>query len=216
MKKIISIIIVMMFIFTTVFADAPSSSDDYITRAEMAKITSTINGIEESRTQQRLTVFRDVPMDFWASGHIQTAVEFGIIRGFSDGTFKPYDTLTYEQAIAMIMRALGYSSIGQFSLVTTYGGFPTGYLYVATQIGLTYGLDFELGQNIMRKDIATIINRALDVPIMMYFAFSVPPMVMNGLDGRELITLRIYRWDNSPVYFDGWEFVVLDDVVEEP
>jgi len=37
----------------------------------------------------------------------------------------------------------------------------------------------------------------------------------DGQDGRRLRTLRIYQWNNASVYFDGWDFIILEEKIEE-
>ena len=42
----------------------------------------------------------------WYCGYIETASEYGIINGYGNGEFGPNDTITHEQAITMIARAM--------------------------------------------------------------------------------------------------------------
>lgn len=50
--------------------------------------------------------FTDVPEDAWFRSKVEKAHELGIVMGYPDGTFRPYSTLTREEAAALIMRGL--------------------------------------------------------------------------------------------------------------
>lgn len=50
--------------------------------------------------------FKDVGTDFWASKIIQQYAEKGIIKGYSDDTFRPDNSVTRAQAAVMLSRAL--------------------------------------------------------------------------------------------------------------
>ncbi|MFS1518676.1 S-layer homology domain-containing protein [Bacillus sp. SCS-151] len=53
------------------------------------------------------TSFSDVPDGFWAKNEIEFLSDKNIIKGFSDGTFKPNDEVKRVQTAIMIVRALG-------------------------------------------------------------------------------------------------------------
>nr|WP_325256203.1 S-layer homology domain-containing protein [uncultured Oscillibacter sp.] len=51
------------------------------------------------------TSFSDVPISHWAFDEIETAVDKGITNGYSDGTFKPANSVTKNQFAVMLSRA---------------------------------------------------------------------------------------------------------------
>jgi len=77
--------------------------DRNITRAEFAAIVVRALGLD---TGMRNSSFTDVSSSEWYYGYIQTAVGYGIITGYGDGTYGPNDTITREQAMTMIARAM--------------------------------------------------------------------------------------------------------------
>lgn len=77
--------------------------DVAITRAEFAAIIVRGLGLEP---QTGSNSFKDVDSSKWYSGYIKTAVSYGIVKGYSEDTFGPQDTITREQAITMIGRAM--------------------------------------------------------------------------------------------------------------
>lgn len=61
--------------------------------------------IETWRAAKPYSGFYDVPDDRWSAEAIQWCAENGIVSGFDDGTFRPTETLTREQAASMFYRA---------------------------------------------------------------------------------------------------------------
>lgn len=55
---------------------------------------------------QAKTVFKDVPVNHWASEEIYSIEEKGIISGYEDRTFKPEKTITRSQIAIMVGRSI--------------------------------------------------------------------------------------------------------------
>ena len=106
-------------------------------------------------------------------------VDNGIISGRPDGLFHPKDTITFEEAIAMLVRTLGHTGLS----------FPQGYLSRAREgdialIGehvATPGFDFggrALGSIVTRDDMAMLLYNFLMTN------YRRVEMVWNGVTGR--------------------------------
>lgn len=121
-----------------------------VTRAQMAAIICRMLG--ETENLKKGNDFTDVPVSHWANGYINKAVELGIVSGFKDGTFNPSANVSYEQAVTMIVRAIGESENAQES-----GGYPDGFLFVARERGLLAGLSKEKGVPLSRSDVAVLL-----------------------------------------------------------
>ncbi len=78
--------------------------DRDITRAEFAAIL--VKGLGLMRSDTGEDAFIDVTKDAWYYDAISIASEYGLISGYDDGTFKPTDKVTREQAMVMIARAM--------------------------------------------------------------------------------------------------------------
>lgn len=120
-----------------------------VTRAEMAGIACRLKGSTYNLTTS--AVFSDVPIDHWANAYISEAAKLGIVKGYGDGTFGPSDIVTYEQAITMIVRAVGGPEY-----VEEGGGYPDGYIAAAVMHGFLNGVNAKKGEEISRADIALI------------------------------------------------------------
>lgn len=132
---------------------------DTLTRAEAAAYVCRALALSEPSPAE--TVFSDVPIEHWASGYIDLAYSQGFVDGCGDGTFHPDDPVTYEQAVKMIVSALGYKPD-----VKTKGGYPTGYLAVAAQYKMTVGVGGTVGQPAARRTFARLLYNSLDVGMM--------------------------------------------------
>ncbi|MER2190292.1 MAG: S-layer homology domain-containing protein [Solibacillus sp.] len=75
---------------------------DIVTREEVAVMVAKAVGLDGT---PRATKFSDVKKSNPNSGYIQSAVEAGIINGYTDGTFKPNTKVTRGHMAAFISRA---------------------------------------------------------------------------------------------------------------
>lgn len=78
-----------------------------VTREEVAVMVAKAVGLDGT---QRATKFKDVTKSHSNSGYIQSAVEAGIINGYTDGTFKPKEKVTRGHMAAFIARAFDLPS----------------------------------------------------------------------------------------------------------
>ena len=77
--------------------------DDDITRAEFAAILVRGLGL---KSEIGTAPFPDVKDADWFNNVIHTASGYRLINGFKDGTFRPEDRITREQAMVMIAKAM--------------------------------------------------------------------------------------------------------------
>lgn len=120
------------------YTDGTFKPDNTITRSEFAAIITRVLGMADYVSDSDLSyVFSDMKnadgTNHWSSGCVKFAYDKGIISGMGDGTFAPELPVTYEQAIKMVICSLGYSD----ETVIAAGGWPMGYIKIATDIGLT-------------------------------------------------------------------------------
>lgn len=91
------------------YPDGTFRPDATITRAEFATIVARLKGFEGAADANAVTGFADLDTDAnnaWARGYVKAVVDAGIIQGFEDGTFRADESVTYEQAVTMLVRAL--------------------------------------------------------------------------------------------------------------
>lgn len=126
-----------------------------VTRAEMAKLLVVTVGLEDAVQYAGYTSsFSDVKTTDWYNAWVNVAVSEGLIKGYTDGTFKPANTVTYPEAITMLVRALGYKD------ENLTGTWPTNFIIKATKIGMVKDVAFNNG-GANRGDIGILIDNTL-------------------------------------------------------
>ncbi|MBR5218778.1 MAG: S-layer homology domain-containing protein [Clostridia bacterium] len=166
--------------------------EDTITRAEVATVVVRALGLDDAAAGAKgATQFNDVAADHWATGYINLATQKGIISGYGDGTFGPEDPVTYEQVTKMIVAALGYTPKADNN-----GGYPTGYLVIASQEGIAKGAAGSNGEPAKRSTVARLVFNALDVNLMEQTGFKVGEPEYEVVD-KTLLTdcLNVDKYD---------------------
>lgn len=89
----------------TGYSDGSFRPDAPVTRAEFAAIASRFEKLTEGSKS-----FADVPDTYWAARYINFAATRGWVTGYSDGTFKPENTITRAEVAAVTCRLLERSA----------------------------------------------------------------------------------------------------------
>ncbi len=136
--------------------------DDNIKRSEVAKMAIHALGLEDiADSRKGESKFPDVSVDHWANGYINLATAQGLIVGDDEGNFRPNDSITYSEAMAIFVRALGYEVMAEDK-----GAYPEGHVVVAGSIGLTKNVQGATNAPITRGNVAFLTNNSLTVGLM--------------------------------------------------
>lgn len=130
---------------------------DKVSRAECAKIAVAASKYRDSVDfNSKSSPFKDVSHDHWSAPFVTVGIKNGLFKGYLDATFRPSNTVTYEEAIAMFLRVLDYTDedIG--------GEWPYDQIDMAKKIGMTDGVNASVGQELTRRDISKMIYNALN------------------------------------------------------
>ena len=126
-------------------------------------------------------IFSDVAASAWYADYVQKAYNLNLIEGVGGGKFNPTGTLTREQLLAIIIRALGKDSqaramnsasyLSQFASLSRISTWAYGYVALAEQLGLiehghiitTSGgkLSFDGMRSVTRAEAADMIWRMM-------------------------------------------------------
>ncbi len=143
------------------YPDGSFGPDKNVTRAEFTAMLLRTRGMGSiGSTSLENPPFPDVTTSdvSWAIANIRTAYEMGIINGYDDGTFKPNNDVLYEEAVKMIVCALGYGDMGVDSSV-----WYAKYITTATSLGFTSGAGGAIGTPATRAVIANMLYNCLEV-----------------------------------------------------
>ena len=188
MKKVLSLVLVLSLIlgtFSTAFAsfsdvvgeasedavnvleelgvitgyeDGTYKPGNIVTRAEMAVLVIKALGLDNFVTGTNVSSFTDMDGYGWAQGYIAYAQSMGVISGYGDGTFRPGNTVSYDEAATMLVAALGYTP------QSLAGTWPASYVTKAKALGILD--DIVAGSHgANRGDIAIMIYQSLNLPI---------------------------------------------------
>lgn len=129
-----------------------------LTRAQFCKMTVVFLGREaETKQHRNRTIFPDVRATHWASGYVNLAVtgEDAFIHGMPNGTFAPEQSVTYGQAVTILMRVLGYTDKDCGPV------WPDGYIDLAKTSGVSEGIEHRGSDAITRAEAAKLFVNAL-------------------------------------------------------
>ena len=143
--------------------------NDDITRAEVVAIANRLQGLSEAaKAAGGVTAYTDVAADAWYAGDVNLATQMGIVSGDGDGTFRPQDNVKYEEAVKIMVTALGYDA----KYADKQGGWPTGYLVIANNANVTSGVSATTGTYASRGIVAKLAYNALTAPMMAFKQYS--------------------------------------------
>lgn len=189
MRKIISLIIALAFIFSMAvpaMAAAPTAQevagnrllslsvidgypggglglDKTITRAEVAVVLAKISGMGSAADLLKDTPskFSDVKPNEWYTGWVNLASAQGWVKGDPQGTFRPNDPVQYREMVTMLLKALGYND-------NLPGDWPTNYLAKAASLGITKDIVSDAKAHAVRGDVFIMTSRTLDKDTVSY------------------------------------------------
>ncbi|MFA5855712.1 MAG: S-layer homology domain-containing protein [Candidatus Gracilibacteria bacterium] len=94
--------------FVEGYSDGSFHPNSQITRAESVQMLLNISGITNFDTSEANTSFSDVDDNDWYASAVAMALEFDIIEGYGDGSFRPNNNLTRAEAATMAARMWRY------------------------------------------------------------------------------------------------------------
>lgn len=140
------------------YKDGTYKPGNIVTRAEMATLIVKAMGLNDYAVGK--STYTDMN-GHWADAYVAYATSLGVLSGYADGTFRPNQTVTYDQAITMLVQALGYK--GEYLV----GGYPGAYVAQAKTLGILDNVKSgATGAN--RGDIAVMLFNALPSRFVRY------------------------------------------------
>ena len=182
------------------YEDGSFGGDKVVTRAEMAAFIVREIGLANAAASAAANSsnFTDVGNGSadWAVGSINIATQKNIIVGRGDGTFDPNSTVNYQEAVKMLVCALGRDVVA-----VRNGGWPSGYLIAAASCGLTDGITgVEATDGCNRGVVAVLLYNALEIKLMEETAYS-GSAVQVEVTAKTLLYdyLNVVKYDNAEI-----------------
>lgn len=128
-----------------------------VTRARFAVMLTAASAYKDSISSEGAgySLYKDVKSGYWASEYIRLAVQEGWMTGYTDGTFRPDQTVTLEEACTAALRLLGYDP------ASLAGSFPAAQLSKASALGLRDQIAKQKGQTLTVGDCAQLFYNLL-------------------------------------------------------
>ena len=128
-----------------------------LTRGQLAKLLVAFSAYHDNANTQGSigTLYTDVSGSSAYAPYIRIAVQQGWMSGYIDGSFRPDNTVTLEEACTAALTLLGYD------ITTLTGGFPAAQLNKANAIGLRSNLGCTQGQTMTLEEGAVLLYNAL-------------------------------------------------------
>ena len=134
-----------------------ASLDAALSRGQLAKLLTAFSAYRESAASQGTTgkLFSDVTADSCWAPYIRIAVQQGWLSGYTDGSFRPDNGMTLEEACTAVLKLLGYD------VTTLSGSFPAAQLNKASSLGLRANFSRKQGEAMTLADGAVLLYNAL-------------------------------------------------------
>lgn len=133
--------------------------DSVIQRRDLAEIIAKCMVVENSEDYEN--VFNDVSEDDAKAGYIFAAYKLGVMSGYFDGTFNPFRTVTYNEAVKTFIFMAGYSDYAERK-----GGWPFGYHKVAGELKINRGINAVGDEVISLGELSLMLQRTLELDMM--------------------------------------------------
>ncbi len=128
-----------------------------VTRGAFARMLTAFSNYRDSVSAQGTvgTLFADVPSDSANAPYVRIAVQNGWMNGYTDGSFRPDNAVTLEEACTAVLKLLGYK------MTELSGAFPQAQLNKASQLGLRTNLNCGQGQPMNYQDCSVLLYNTL-------------------------------------------------------
>lgn len=139
----------------TGYPDGTFKPDRVVTRAEMAVII--VNALGFKDYASGTANYSDMA-GHWSNPYVAYATSLGILAGYPDGTFKPDQTVSYDEAARILVSGIGYS------VESLVGNWPANFVTKAKTLGILDGIKSGPA-GAVRGDIAEMVYNSLDLDL---------------------------------------------------
>ncbi len=129
---------------------------NYLTRGDMVDVMIRFMRMENAVDGADTTPFLDVSVFDERVGAYTALYKLGYIQGDENKNFRPNDLLTYNEAITLVISAMGYKMFA-----VRNGGYPGGYLYTANKCELLKDLRGNGNNPIPYCDLYSLLDASL-------------------------------------------------------
>ena len=128
-----------------------------VTRGALARMLVSYSAYRESIGAQGTvgTLYTDLPGTSPWAPYVRIAVQNGWMNGYTDGSFRPDNAVTLEEAVTAVLKLMGYK------MTDLSGSFPNAQLNKASELGLRNQIDRKQGEVLNYEECALLLYNAL-------------------------------------------------------
>lgn len=201
-----------------------TETEGTVTRAEFAHIIVGLLGMGNSAgAAASVNYYADVNPQSAYAGDIALLTQLGIMHGMGDNTFEPNGLVSYEQAVKVLVVCIGYDQVA-----LSGGGWPNGYIAVATKNGMLKNVNTDYP--LSKMDLYTMIYNTLDVKLLSEVIFkngestleksgeTLREKIIAGSEyelykGTGVISANSFTYTEAPIADLADDEVVIDSVI---
>lgn len=188
--------------------------DDTVTRAEFTKMAVAASSHKNSvATHLTVSPFPDVTWRHWAAPYVRVGVSNNLVSGYPDATFRPDNTVLFEEGITIMLRVLGYGD-------ADFGAsWPYGQVGLANNLELTDGVGLTVGQTMNRAQVGRLIYNALatklkgqNTQLASVFDMSITQnvtLISDGSDDSSIASNEVYTSAGTYQISNGYDRTLL-------
>ncbi|AEV66776.1 S-layer homology domain-containing protein [Acetivibrio clariflavus] len=139
------------------YEDGTLRLDNKIKRSEFITLVVKMMGYDKDTNLENTKItFKDLKKNHWAYNNIGLALKYELVTGYPDNTIAPDKDVTYAEALAVVIRALGYEK-------SLKGKWPDNVVNKGSELNLNKNLSLSPNQPLTRGEMSVIIYNALTV-----------------------------------------------------
>ncbi len=143
------------------YGDGTFKPNNQITRAEFISIINSVYNFNNNNTRRS---FNDVSTDAWYYDEVCAAANAGYIDGYEDGTFRPNQYITREEAAAILVKMTGIKGDGNLNIkdVNEVSDWAKEYIDAASDNGILVGYEdgtYKPKSSMTRAEAVTMLAR---------------------------------------------------------
>ena len=156
-------------------------SEQPVTRGEYAQLIVTILAMKDQKVNTP-PIFRDVTSENAYCSAVSILHNLKIVSGDYGSLFRPDDAITYNEAMKMLICALGYNQYAD-----EIGGYPIGYMMTARELGLLIN-NVSGNDTMTRGSVASFIINAIEVPLLKRYTYGSSASFYSKADNVTILT----------------------------
>lgn len=180
-----------------------------MTRGEFAALVMSVMGISASYGGET-QLFADATSDHPYAGAVNTAVSLGYFSGTSKYEFSPDSPVYINQAIKVMVTALGFKDYAE-----SKGGYPSGYIAAANYAHITDGVDLGDSYGSARGNIMVLMYNCLRADMARATLGTDGSYSLDVAEGINILSEYHHIFFDEGIIDADWEMSVTSEPNEE-